>query len=289
MPSSLASNEAHWRNRRRCCAARSADSLVGTATSRSTRSNRARPRDLAGNRRRLGTVGLQHRREILNRDFIDYAVGNKIFVYAWAEETLDRDVLVFLDSDTIFTGEPEALDLADGFDAAIRPAHSTAHNSSGPGHPMDPYWKRVYNLLGVVNEHYVTTELGTTTRAYFSAGLIAVRRQAGLFRKWKADFLRLTDENCLPESGIARSDEISLAATMLRAMDRVTVLDGRYNYLIFKRANSPLPGIEQLEDLVHIHYRKLFSERGFLRRVRPASAPTAPVLTWIEQYLPFGQ
>ena len=237
----------------------------------------------------LTRLGVRHRCEILNRDFVDYPVGNKIFACAWAEEVLDADVLVFLDSDTIFTGEPEALDLADGFDAAIRPAHSVGHNSSGPGHPMDPYWKRVYDLLGVVEEHYVETELGTSTRAYFSAGLIAVRRRAGLFRRWKSDFLKLTEENCLPESGIARADEIALAATMLRAMGRVKLLDGRYNYLIFKRAQLVSPWDRaQLEDLIHVHYRRTFSEDGFLRRLRPPLRPDSEVLAWIDEFLPLN-
>jgi hypothetical protein len=227
--------------------------------------------------------------EDLNRDFAHYPVGNKILACSWAEEALDHDVLVFLDSDTVFTGEPEALHLSEGIDVAVRPAHSVGHNCSGPGHPMDPYWRRVYTQLGVTNERYVETELGTVTRAYFSAGLLAVRRQAGLLRRWESDFRSLVAENCLPESGIARADEIALAAVISRAEERVTLLDGRYNYLIFKR-DQLLPPWDraELDDLIHIHYRRKFAETGFLRRLQPPLSADSPALAWLESFLPLA-
>jgi hypothetical protein len=220
-------------------------------------------------------------------DFAHYPVGNKVFACARAEAILKEDALVFLDSDTLFTAEPAEFDLDCTYNAAIRPAHSVGHNCSGPGHPMDPYWRRVYDLLEIEDERYVETELGTITRAYFSAGLIAVRRNAGLFARWRADFLRLAAAGCLPQSGIARADEISLAATMLRTMDRVKILDGRYNYLIFKRDQLPPPWDDaQLEDLVHVHYRRKFAEPGFLGRLRPPIREESEVRRWLEPFLP---
>jgi hypothetical protein len=237
----------------------------------------------------LDELGVVVRTEVLNVDFAHYPVGNKVFACARAEATLDEDMLVFLDSDTIFTAEPAEFDFGGDCDcdAAIRPAHSVGHNCSGPGHPMDPYWRRVYDLLGIEDECYVETELGTITRAYFSAGLIAVRRRAGLFARWRSDFLGLTAAGCLPASGIARADEISLAATMLRAMDRVKILDGRYNYLIFKRGELPPPWDgAQLEDLVHVHYRRKFAEPGFLDRLRPPIREDSAVRRWLEPFLP---
>jgi hypothetical protein len=135
----------------------------------------------------------------------------------------------------------------------------------------------------------VETELGTVTRAYFSAGLIAVRRRAGLFGRWKACFHRLVEAGRLPESGISRADEISLAVTMLGVTTRVKLLDGRYNYLIFRRAQLPPPWDRvHLEDLVHVHYRRTFCERDYLRRLSPPLRPDSPVLAWLEQFLPLA-
>jgi hypothetical protein len=240
-------------------------------------------------RRILDELGVVHCTEHLNGHFPDHPVVNKVFACARAEELLDADVLVFLDSDTVIIGEPAALDLARGIDVALRPAYSVGLNSSGPGHPMDAYWQGVYQHFGIEDQRYVETELGTITRAFFSAGLMAVRRQAGFFGRWKSIFLQLVASGRLPESGISRADEIALAVAALQAMDRVEVLDGRYNYLIFRRARLAPPWDRaHLEDLVHVHYRRSFSEDGFLRRLSPPLDPHSGVLRWLEQYLPLA-
>jgi hypothetical protein len=236
----------------------------------------------------LAALGAEHRDEELNREYGDYGYGNKIFASAWAEEQIQADVLVFTDSDTVLTGEPTELDLPAGIDAAARPADSIYMNSTGPADPLDAYWRKVYDLFKLSREPFVETELGRRVRAYFSSGLIAVRRSAGLFRRWRDDFLRLVEADCLPEStGMSRMDEVSLAVTLARAFERVRILDGRYNYLIFKRPQLVPPWRDaQLEELVHVHYRRCFNVPGYLRAVRPPLEPASEIVRWLEQYLP---
>jgi hypothetical protein len=236
----------------------------------------------------LGDLGVEHIDEELNCEYRDYGYGNKVFVSAWAEEHLREDVLVFLDSDTVITGEPSELDLPKDADAAVRPADSTFMNSTGPAHPMDAYWQSVYQLLKLRCEPFVETELGRRVRAYFSSGLVAVRRSAGLFRYWREDFLRLVDAGCIPnDTGMNRMDEVSLSATLTRAFERMRILDSRYNYLIYKRAQLAPPWSNvQLEDLVHVHYRRCFNVPGYLREVEPPLDPASEIVRWLEQYLP---
>ena len=238
----------------------------------------------------LNTLGVIHHTEPVNLAYANYGYGNKIFVCAHAEALVAAEVLVFLDSDTLFTNEPTDLDLPPQYDAALRPAYSRALNSTGPGHPIDPYWMRLYQLCGLEKEPYVENELGGWVRAYFSAGLIAVRRSAGLFGQWKADFLRLVEAGHMPEaSGLTRMDEIALVATMVRAFDRVRLLDGRYNYLIFRRADLLPPWREAaLEHLVHIHYRSCFQTPNFLQTLHPQLDPASAVVWWLEPHLPLA-
>jgi hypothetical protein len=238
----------------------------------------------------LAALGAEHSDEELNREYGDYGYGNKIFASAWAEEHLREEVLVFLDSDTVMTGEPSELDLPDGIDAAARPADSTFMNSTGPADPLDAYWMKVYDLFKLNREPFVETELGRRVRAYFSSGLVAVRRNAGLFRQWREDFLRLVEADCIPEvAGMSRMDEVSLAVTLVRAFERVRILDGRYNYLIFKRPQlTPHWRDAQLEELVHVHYRRCFQQPGYLRAVEPPLEPASEIVRWLEQYLPLG-
>jgi hypothetical protein len=236
----------------------------------------------------LASLGAEHCDKELNREYADYGYGNKLFVSAWAEENLKEDVLVFLDSDTVITGEPSELDLPEDTDAAARPADSTFMNSTGPAHPMDAYWRKVYDLFELSREPFVETELGRQVRAYFSSGLVAVRRSAGLFRRWREDFLRLVEAGCIPEdTGMSRMDEVSLAVTLQRAFERVRILDGRYNYLIFKRHQLAPPWRDaQLEELVHVHYRRCFNVPDYLRTLEPPLETTSEIVRWLEQYLP---
>jgi len=231
-------------------------------------------------RDQLRDLGVSHSSEPLNVRFAHYAIGNKIFASARAEELAKTDVVVFLDSDSVIVDEPRALELRDGIDAAVRPVdmhrspaepesddhpHWQTHyrrvSSSGPGDRMDRYWLRMYELLGISGEPYVETTCShQRIRAYFNSGLIAVRRTACLFARWRDDFLALMNADHLPpRRELHYLDQLSLAATLTRVWDRVEVLDGRYNY--------PLPGRSALaepyrsmpfEKLVHIHYNAMF-------------------------------
>ena len=228
----------------------------------------------------LEELGVTHVDEPLNRDFPHYAIANKIFASARAEQLASEEILIFLDSDSVIVNEPADLDLPQGFDAAVRPIDIHRHaaepdddadpfwltrhrraGSAGEGDPMDAYWLRMYDLLGIDSRPFVTTTCSRQRiRAYFNSGLVAVRRSAGLFARWREDFRRLIAADHIPRNGqLHYMDQLSLAATLTRVWDRVLIPDGRYNY--------PLAGRESLEEpyrsmplgqLVHIHYNRHF-------------------------------
>ena len=240
----------------------------------------------------LNELGIVHDTRPLNVEFHSYAIANKILCCAWAEENLTHDILVFMDSDTIITGEPSDLDLPPGIDGAARPCNKWEGgiSSTGPGDPNESYWQTVYASRGVKTEPFVESVVDRKrVRAYFSSGLVAVRREAGLFAQWREDFLKLVHEGLIPNERRTRQmDEISLAATLGRAFERVRVLDWRYNYLLYRRAELSLPAREaQLEDLIHIHYRFWFNQAGYLRQIQPSFNPSSKVLQWLDRHLPF--
>jgi hypothetical protein len=235
----------------------------------------------------LHELGVVHIPEVLNTDFSEIGTLNKVFVCAYAERILDEPTLVFLDSDTVVIAEPTDLDLPPETDIALRPAASARMNSRGPIDPIDAYWQRVFHDRPLSEVPFVDTELGTRVRAYFSSGLIAVRREAGVFREWEADFRRLMDGGVVPEGAIERMDEIALVPTVVRRYARSRLLDMRYNYLIYRRPILIPPlRVLQLKQLAHIHYRYVFSEPNFLRTVQPALDTACPILQWLERYLP---
>jgi hypothetical protein len=237
----------------------------------------------------LEELGAHHHTEVLNGEHADLGTLNKVFVCARAEEILAEDVLVFLDSDTVLLGEPRELDLPEGLDCAVRPAESVALNSRGPDDPRDGYWRELDRLLGLSDVPFVETELGNRVRAFFSAGLVAVRRRAGLCASWLAGLRRLVRRPHVPEGCLHRMDEVALAATLIPVFDRVRVLDGRYNYLIYRRSRMPAPWREAgLERLVHLHYRQCFHAPGYLRSLDPPFDPGSETFRWLDGQLPLA-
>lgn len=227
----------------------------------------------------------------LNRDFQDYAYANKIFVCARAEEILEEDLLVFLDTDTLVTGEPAGLDLPEGIDFAALPVANARMGSQGPEDRNECYWREVYRLCGVRGEPFVRAVIdGRRIRAYFNSGLVAVRRSAGLFGCWRDDFLRLMRAcHTGGPPGLSGMDEVALAATLGRAFARGRVLDLRYNYPLQRVERSLLPapwGEARLEDLAHVHYRFWFHLPGYLRHLDPPLDPDDEVFRWLEPRLP---
>jgi hypothetical protein len=239
----------------------------------------------------LNAHGVEHVTERLNTEHKDCPYANKIFASAWAEEHLREEVLVFLDSDTVMTGEPSELDLPDGIDAAARPVNNRKLGSTGVGDLNEGYWKRLYEICGVEGEPFVNAAIDDQSiRAYFNSGLVAVRRRAGLFRQWREDFLRLMRERHFhAAAGVAGMDEFSLAATLGRAFGRVKILDARYNYPL-QFVERPMLGSTlreaQLEELVHVHYRFGFNVPGYLRLLRPPLDHSSEIVRWLERHLP---
>jgi len=239
----------------------------------------------------LRALGAVHSDKILNARYPDCPYANKILASAEAEEKLTEDVIIFLDSDTIVTGEPADLDLPEEFAAAASPVCNRRLASTGPGDPNEPFWQTLYSTCGVTTDGRVKTVInGEWIRPYFNSGLVAVRRQSGLFARWRLNFENLMSTGQIPEStGVDGMDEFSLAATLGQAIDRIRVLDLRYNYPLQWHERRCLESpwrAAQLKDLIHVHYRFYFTLPDYLQRVEPPLDPRDEVVLWLRQYLP---
>lgn len=263
----------------------------------------------AATRRFLDAHGVSHHEEILNADFADYGVGNKIFAAARAEEIATEDFVVFVDTDTVILSEPAALALPETIDAAVRPVEFhrwgepeegdarwlTRHrraSSAGEGDRGDDDWLRMYELCGVSARPFVETSCDRERiRAYANSGLVTVRRAARIFAQWRRDFLTLTAAGHRPDGGdMHYMDQLSLAVTLARVWDRVQLLDGRYNYPLVGRPllAEPLRSA-RLDELVHVHYNRYFHVAGFLASLEPPLERDGEVVGWLGQHLPLSE
>ena len=236
---------------------------------------------------RLRELDVTHLEPALERPYKDPPVLNKVFVSAWAERELDHDVLAFVDSDTVFMGEPRELAL-DGLLAAAKPVgNSRTAGSTGPGDPNEPYWQRVYDELGVDAWPYVTTIVDRARiRAYWNTGLVAAHRSAGLFGEWERALVRLFEAGIVFRKPVLM-EQVAWAAVIAPIHDRVMVLPEHYNYPLPKRRFLP-PGVRDLEldQIVHAHYHRWGHLPGFLDELEPPLDHESERFRWLDSRLP---
>ena len=236
---------------------------------------------------RLSAHDVSHVELRLDSPYREPPVLNKVFVSAWAERELEHEVLAFVDSDTVFLDEPRELTL-DGWLAATKPVgNSRTAGSTGPGDPNEPYWQRVYELLGVRSWPFVTTTVDRARiRAYWNTGLIAARRSAGLFQAWEEALVRLFEAGCVFKKPVLM-EQLAWAGVIADIHDRVRILPEEYNYPLPKRTLLP-PGVRDLEldELVHVHYHRWGHLPGFLGEVRPPLDSGTDRYRWLEDRFP---
>jgi len=235
---------------------------------------------------RLTALGATFIDEPLVDRFADTPTFNKVSVSAWAERELAHETLVFTDSDTVFTGEPA--ELAEGdWVAAVRPVDRRIAGSRGKG-KGEPYWRRMYDLLGVENEPYVRTTVGQMEiRAYWNSGLVGARRSAGLFTAWEDALTRLYDAEVVAKRWPHFMDQLSLAAVTADVHDRVRILSDAYNYPLRHRAALAPAAVElDLDRIVHLHYRLWFHMREPLGKGNPPFDPGTEQYRWLAERLP---
>jgi hypothetical protein len=152
-------------------------------------------------------------------------------------------ILIWMDDDTIILQEPSLFNLDPSVSFAYRPV---MHNRSGSlfEKPPDAFWSRIYDVLSVGDEKLfpmVTPADRQKIRAYFNAGLLVVRPEKGILRKWGQDFTRLIEDTVLVDMCRENVDkriflhQTALVGAVLNTLGReeLVELPKSYNYPLF--------------------------------------------------------
>ena len=226
--------------------------------------------------------------EPLNTDVGELPHANKVFACAWAEAQLDHELLVFTDSDTVFLAEPAELRPGD-WEAAARPVGAVNKGSTGPGHRNEADWQTLYEVLDVSARPFVQTVVGhERVRAYFNAGLVALRRESGLAIAWREATLRLLDSPVAARAPMRRQiDQLALGGILADRFEAVKTLPNTYSYPLPKRIKLPaeMQALD-LPDLVHVHGHRWLHLPGLLEAVHPPLDPTSEQYRWLDARLP---
>lgn len=129
----------------------------------------------------------------------DYGTSFRVLAFAEYERMSSADVLVGLDSDTVFLAEPD-LDLGSD-DAAARPVDVVGMCSKGAGDPRDIYWQNLCRICGVdynVIPYVVTTVDRQTVKASYNGGFVVVRRSSHIFQRTADFFLKSVEAGLRP-------------------------------------------------------------------------------------------
>jgi hypothetical protein len=235
---------------------------------------------------RLEELGATYVDEPLVSRFEENPTFNKVSVSAWAERELDHETLVFTDTDSVFLGEPAEL-LEGEWLAAARPVDRRIAGSRGKG-KNEPFWRKMYAELGVKSEPFVETTVGRMPiRAYWNSGLLAARREAGLFGAWEQALKRLFDAGIVQKRWPQFMDQLSWAGVTADVHDRIRVLSAAYNYPLRHRgALDPEANELDLPELVHLHYRLWFHMPEVLANANPPFSQDSDRFAWLTERLP---
>lgn len=171
--------------------------------------------------------------------------GGKPFAAAAAEADAERESLnlVWLDHDAVFLSEPSAFDLAGEICLAYLPV---MHNRSGMSYDEEPdaFWSRIYECRKLTPDMLLpmtTPADHQKIRAYFHCGILALRPQKGILRRWADEFACLCDDEVLirlcEENQTYRIflHQAALTGAILHTVDNKELMElpEAYNYPIF--------------------------------------------------------
>jgi len=171
----------------------------------------------------------------------NHPLAGKVLACAQAEELAGPEIqsLVWLSSDCLIIQPPVLFSLAPACDAVLRPVH-TRNVGLLADEPIDGFWKKVYETLGV-KDIEVTLESfvdRARIRAYYNSHAFAVDPSRGLLRGWLHYFETLVSDREF-QSGPCKDMRhriflhqavLSALITVLLDSERVRILPADYIY-----------------------------------------------------------
>jgi hypothetical protein len=192
----------------------------------------------------LSRFAVEFKRAEIPPEAMKYDLGIKPFIAANAEAECreSSEILVFLDPNVIVIKPPDELLLPRGKIFGYRPVMHQNIGSRYNDKP-DSFWSRIYSLTEINRESIFPLETVADKiklRPYFNAGLLAVRPERGIFRRWVETFhILYTDSTivsiCKNEAHRIFLHQAALAGAVMKVVrqDEYLLLPDTYNYPLF--------------------------------------------------------
>jgi hypothetical protein len=224
--------------------------------------------------------------------------SGKVFAAALAEsDAVGRyQLLVWLDPDVLFVKEPRDFLLPDSISLGYRPV---MHRLIGSlfSEPPDEFWTRVYDKMGVSSSaifSMATPVDQVTIRAYFNAGLLIVRPEMEVLRKWPECYAVLYSDAvfldwCKQDKRKAIFlHQVALAGDILSTLRKTDMVElpATYSYSLFLRDKYPVSQRPaSLDDVVLFRHEFIFSTRAGFEQAKDSSR----ICQWMGERVPKGR
>jgi hypothetical protein len=233
-------------------------------------------------RNKLDQLRVNYIDVILNTECRGYGSANRVAAAAYIEEVYPHEILVILDSDTLFLREPDKILLPPDVDVAVRPVDLKGMCTDGPADPFDRYWRDLCRCCGVDYERIPWSESFVDRqriKATYNGGLVIVRGKIGILRQWSDFFFASVRERLAPyaedrrfrsgagwiDSSAGRlwgSNQAALSLAIWSNTRRVQELPPTYNYpLTLHGRIDAATASAVFPHLVHVHYHWLLDEK----------------------------
>ena len=227
-----------------------------------------------------------HRFEVPD-DALKFPFGGKVYAAAAAESlaSSQADILVWMDSDMIFMGEPAEFVLGENISLGYRPV-MLKNISSLFDEPLNVFWSFIYEGCNTPVEKIppmITTMDAVRIRPQFNAGIMSLRPQKKLLQTWRDNFERLYlqsiltpyyQEHVLYRIFVHQSILSATILTMLKP-DEMQDLGPRINYPMFLDAEK-----DNIREAVTLRYDeyKFFEQPDWKRKM----VLNAPLMKWLQ-------
>jgi len=207
----------------------------------------------------------------LNTKYPDYPLANKPYVSAHREKHSSADILVFLDSDTLFLDQPDIFDDLGEYDVGLKPVD---YNNIGTDQSFSgkegEYWSLLYQCLGIQPRTTVQTSVDKQKiLEYYNSGFIITKRENELFGQWRDNFERVMEKGLMPQRGLFFVEQSTFSATVTQLGLRLKYLGDKYNYPLKTYAYKWRGWYPyNLKNVKHVHYHKLFKKNKGVARFK---------------------
>jgi hypothetical protein len=262
-------------------------------------------------RRRLDDLGAYYSDRVLNTACPEYGSANRVAAAAFIEENHPHDILVILDSDTLFLREPIEFLLQPDVEAAVRPVDLKGISTSGPTDSFDWYWKSLCEICDVDydsipwRESFIDRE---RIKANYNAGLVVAQGRRGILRRWAEFFFKSIEKGLVPRTEVSAfragagwveptvanfwgSNQAALSLAIWNTTTRVRELPPTYNYPLHQHHQIDTALRKKIfGNLVHVHYHWLFAKDAL--DANPLFLPSGPLSleqrTWLRSATPIS-